>query len=56
MNKLNTIAAVAFAAFLILTLGHASYEGEKEKQDLYCKMVAEGTWPDYNDNFERVCK
>ena len=53
---LNKIFAFALAALLIFTLGHASYEDAKEKQDMYCKMVAEKTWPDYNQNFERICK
>jgi hypothetical protein len=53
---LNNIFAFALAALLIFTLGHASYEDAKEEQDMYCKMVSEKTWPDYNQNFERICK
>lgn len=56
MNQLNIIAGAALAALLIFTLGHASYEDAKEEQDMYFKMVAEKTWPDYNQNFERICK
>lgn len=56
MNNLNIIASAALVALLILTLGHASYEDAKEEQDMYCKMVAEKTCPDYNQNFERICK
>lgn len=56
MSKLNLIAGAAMIGFLIFTLGHASYEDAKEERDIYCKMVAEKTWPDYNQNFERICK
>ncbi len=56
MNKINIIVSAALVALLILTLGHASYEDAKEQQDMYCKMVAEKTWPDYNHNFERICE
>lgn len=59
LGLVNGIALVCFTRawrWAGFTLGHASYEDAKEEQDMYCKMVTEKTWPDYNQNFERICK
>ena len=57
MNKLNIIVSAALIGLLIFSLGHSSgYDNAKESQQMYCKMVTEGTWPDYNQNFERICE
>lgn len=32
-----------------------SFEDEVAEQQLYCDMVSEGTWGDYNDNYSDVC-
>lgn len=42
-----------FAGALIYTLDDAT---EAQAQaDMYCQMVAEGSWPDYQKNYEEVC-
>ena len=40
---------------LVLASMSLSFEDELAEQELYCKMVSEGTWGDYNDNYSEVC-
>lgn len=49
-------------SLLLVTLGilialsmSLTFEDEVAEQELYCKMVSEGTWGDYNDNYSEVC-
>lgn len=49
-------------SLLLVTLGilialsmSLTFEDEVAEQELYCKMVSEGTWGDYNDNYAEVC-
>lgn len=53
------IALVAiFFLFLFLTLGIVGtmdIDDEQKEQDLYCKMVSEGSWPDYNGSYQSKC-
>lgn len=36
-------------------VGSMDFEDALLQQDHYCKMVAEGTWPDYEGNYEEQC-
>ena len=45
MNKAIAIAATILVLGLV---GTADYEEEQASNELYCKMVAEGTWPNFN--------
>lgn len=49
---------IYFAALLILVLviSGGSFEDELREQLLYCEMVGDGTWGDYNGNYESICK
>ena len=48
MNKAIAIAATILVVGLVGTAGNEDYEEAKRSKELYCKMVAEGTWPDFN--------
>ena len=45
MKKAVVIAAVILAFGIA---GAGDYEEAKRSNELYCQMVAEGTWPDFN--------
>jgi hypothetical protein len=42
-----------FAGALIYTLDDAAEA--RVQADLYCNMVAEGSWPDYQKNYDEFC-
>lgn len=49
---------VAFLVAILLLLGlvgQMDYEDAKLHQDHYCKMVAEGAWPDYDEVYTTEC-
>ena len=48
LNKAIAIAATILVVGLVGTAGNEDYEEAKRSKELYCKMVAEGTWPDFN--------
>lgn len=65
MNAATYIALTAlagvFAAFA--TIADITADDEADQQRLYCDMVTihkdtkgQYGWPDYNQNFERICK
>lgn len=49
-SLLLVILGILIALSMSLT-----FEDEVAEQELYCKMVSEGTWGDYNDNYAEVC-
>lgn len=48
------IAALFFIAAILLA-GTWDYEEEVREQTVYCQMVGDGAWPDYNGNYAEVC-
>lgn len=46
---------LATLGILIVLSMSLTFEDEVAEQELYCKMVSEGTWGDYNDNYSEVC-
>jgi predicted outer membrane lipoprotein len=44
------IIALLICAFGII--GSMDYEDEQSQQDIYCDMVSEGSWPDYDKSIE----
>lgn len=52
------LALVSFAGVIALfaMVADMNTSDQEQQERLYCAMVAEGTWPDYNENYERVCK
>ena len=48
LNKAIAIAATILVVGLVGTAGNEDYEEAKRSKEFYCKMVAEGTWPDFN--------
>jgi hypothetical protein len=45
---LNKAIAIAATILVLGLVGTADYEEEKRSNEFYCKMVAEGTWPNFN--------
>jgi hypothetical protein len=35
--------------------GEADYQEALRQEKEYCEMVAAGTWPDYENKFDKVC-
>jgi len=51
-------AILVVAVVALLAYGQISDNAADElsaEQDLYCEMVAAGSWGDYNENFDEVC-
>lgn len=51
-------ALLAVLVVALLAWGQVSDTTADElsaQQNLYCEMVAEGSWGDYNENFDEVC-
>ncbi len=47
------------ALFLISTIisnsNHKGIDNAEEEAEQYCKMVYEGHWPDYQQNYDKFC-
>ncbi len=59
LSGLSGMTKIALAVLLIAALGWLggmSYQEELQQQEVYCKMVGEGRWPDYQGTFESECK
>lgn len=57
-NKERLSISIGMIALLLVVLAIAGImQGTDldEEQDLYCKAVDAGVYPDYNGNFHRVC-
>ena len=55
----NTLIALAVLTVLFMVMGFAGtmdYEAEAAEEKMYCEMVEAGNWPDYNNNFNDICK
>jgi len=37
-------------------IGTSDYEDELNSEKMYCDMVKEGTWKDFNRNYNEICK
>lgn len=48
------IAALVVVALGIV--GRMDYEDAKMMEKLYCEGVEQGRWPDYNRNYDEVCR
>ena len=49
------IASVVILLPLIGIIGNMDYEDTLLQQDHYCKMVAKGAWPDYDEVYKGEC-
>jgi hypothetical protein len=50
---------LALAAIIIASLflvGTSEYEDALADQQIYCKNVSKGVWPDYQKNYSEVCE
>lgn len=50
----STIIIGVIVALLVLA-SNLQYADEQKEQDFYCKMVDEGSWPDYNKTYQKQC-
>lgn len=57
-NKKRYTGAVLLVIIVVLygITGNMSYDDAKDSVSTYCSMVEQGTWPDYNENYNQVCK
>lgn len=49
----SVIWFVLCVSFAIVS--NMEYEDGRLRQQEYCTNVAQGLWPDYNENFKEVC-
>lgn len=50
------LAIFILTAAVLYTLGEGGNDELAKQQRLYCAMVAEGTWPDYQSTYEEYCE
>lgn len=55
MTTTHTILLAFLACTLVGVIGRMDMQDAQAAQDQYCDMVAEGAWPDYRGDYERVC-
>ncbi|MNC70483.1 hypothetical protein D3C75_1213020 [compost metagenome] len=46
---------VLFAVAVFGWIGRMDYQDELKQQALYCQMVRDGLWGDYNGNYTKIC-
>lgn len=46
---------VLFAVAVFGWIGRMDYQDELKQQALYCQMVRDGLWGDYNGNYSKIC-
>lgn len=56
MTTVRSIFAVVAFACALSFAAQADIEEAQRQEDEYCENVANGLWPDYNKNFNVVCK
>lgn len=61
--NLATILTICIASLCLLALSSISFHEELLTEKRYCEMVddyrasnGEHGWPDYNENYDEVCK
>lgn len=53
--RYQLIAAIVIIAAILIASSMDAEDAAKE-QSVYCEMVRDGHWPDYNNNASEVCK
>lgn len=53
--RYQILAAIVIIAALLYA-GRTDAEDAAKEQQVYCEMVRDGKWPDYNNNANEVCK
>jgi len=56
MRTITTIAIVVLLSIGFVISNRMSYQDGLDDQSLKCSMIVEGTWPDVDGYFEKVCK
>jgi hypothetical protein len=54
-EKLPTAILLILVAAAIGFIGSSDYENELNSEHMYCEMVKEGTWQDFNHNYKEIC-
>ena len=54
--KAKTVLIVAAVVALFGIVGHFDYEDAVAEEALYCSNVKNGTWPDYEGIYKKVCE
>lgn len=54
--KKETILVAVLAVVLFGVAGQFGYEDAKREEATYCENVKAGVWPDYQQNYEQICK
>ena len=53
--RYQILAAIVIIAAILISSSMDAEDAAKEQQ-VYCEMVRDGKWPDYNGNAREVCK
>lgn len=56
IEKLPIFLLVCFIIGFIWLIMTSDYEDELNSNEMYCAMVKDGTWQDFNHNYEVLCK
>ena len=56
MRTITTISIVILLCIGFVISNRMSYQDGMDDQSLKCSMISEGTWPDVDRYFEKVCK
>lgn len=54
-QKAILVLAIIYFAIAILGKFTKDIDGAEEQANRYCKMVYEGHWPDYQQNYKEFC-
>ena len=49
------VASVVALLLLIGIVGNMDYQDEVAEENIYCRNVAEGVWPDYEGTYDEWC-
>lgn len=56
MRLRYTFIAAIVIAVALLYAGSVDAESAEKQQEVYCDMVKTKAWPDYNGNYDELCK
>lgn len=56
MKTLKIGCTIAFLVAAFVVSSHMSFQDGLDEQVFRCKMIAEGTYPNVDGYFEKVCK
>ena len=58
MNKREPLLSLLIILVVLLAIGVVGgmdADDEQKEEDLFCEMVEQGVWPDYNKSYQSKC-